>query len=276
MFTELKSHIIKSRVYAESTSSMWNDEHISKQMLDVHLNPEIDAASRKHEFIMKSVDWINSKIKSNSKILDLGCGPGLYATQLCRKGHEITGLDISENSIKYAIKNSDKDNLSINYKCENYLEIDYQNEFDVVLLIYCDFGVLSIENQKLILQKIYRSLKSNGIFIFDVMSHQYFSNFQEAKSWKFEDAGFWRSSPHLILEEQVKYLSEKVILEKFHIIEDNRIECYQNWNKCFDTNEIKTLLDEHGFSVADIYSNVAGNTFNENSDTIAIISNKHD
>ena len=153
MLTELKSHIIKSRVYAESTSSMWNDEHISKQMLDVHLNPEIDAASRKHDFITESAEWIHTKIKPNSKSLDLGCGPGLYSTQFCQKGHRVTGIDFSESSIEYAMNTANSKKLNIHYECKNYLEIDYQNEFDVVLLIYCDLGVLPFENQKLLLRK---------------------------------------------------------------------------------------------------------------------------
>ena len=38
------------------------------------------------------------------KILDLGCGPGLYAELLAKKGHSITGVDFSENSIQYAIR----------------------------------------------------------------------------------------------------------------------------------------------------------------------------
>ena len=36
----------------------WNDEYISEQMLKAHLDPEFDGASRKLDFIEKSVAWI--------------------------------------------------------------------------------------------------------------------------------------------------------------------------------------------------------------------------
>lgn len=274
MLTKIQSHINRSQVYAESTSSMWNDKHIANQMLGAHLNPAIDSASRNHDFITESAEWIHSKIKPSSKILDLGCGPGLYATKFSQKGHDVTGLDISESSIEYAINTASKNGLNIKYECKNYLEIDDQNKFDVVLLIYCDFGVLAFENQKLLLRKTNKCLKETGVLIFDMLTHEHFLNYQESKSWRFEESGFWRPNRHLILEEKVKYQEETVILEKYQIIEEDRIECYQNWNKCFEKNEITTLLKDHGFSTTGIYSDVAGKTYDHGSDTIAIIATK--
>ena len=50
----------KPKIYEPSTSKFWDDEHISKGMLEAHLNPEWDAATRNHQFITKSVEWIAS------------------------------------------------------------------------------------------------------------------------------------------------------------------------------------------------------------------------
>ena len=57
----------------------WNDPHISKQMLKVHLDPNIDAASRKAKVIDHSVQWMIEMLglQSGDAVLDLGCGPGL-------------------------------------------------------------------------------------------------------------------------------------------------------------------------------------------------------
>lgn len=56
MYTTLLK-FLKSRPteYAESTDKFWDDEHISKYMLEAHLNPNIEAASRQHAFI----NWIS-------------------------------------------------------------------------------------------------------------------------------------------------------------------------------------------------------------------------
>ena len=50
-------------VYA--TPEFWDDPHISAQMLAHHLDPGTSAASRTHEFIDRSVDWLCA-------VLDLG------------------------------------------------------------------------------------------------------------------------------------------------------------------------------------------------------------
>lgn len=65
---------------------MWTDAHISKQLLNVHLNPDIDLASRKKASIESTVNWIlNSVNLEKMNILDLGCGPGLYAELMAKR-----------------------------------------------------------------------------------------------------------------------------------------------------------------------------------------------
>lgn len=104
MFNELKKYTTKPKLYAPSTNKFWDDEHISKGMLEAHLNPNWDAATRKPEFLDKSVNWI-SKIVPPSQykyLLDLGCGPGLYAERFSSVGYTVTGVDFSKRSIAYA------------------------------------------------------------------------------------------------------------------------------------------------------------------------------
>ena len=49
MIAQLRAYLQKPRLYAPSTGEFWNDPHISKGMLEAHLNPQVDAATRKHE-----------------------------------------------------------------------------------------------------------------------------------------------------------------------------------------------------------------------------------
>lgn len=64
-----------------TTPEFWNDPHISEQMLRHHLDPQSDRASRRHDFIGRSAAWIHAtlQLESGNSVLDLGCGPGLYA-----------------------------------------------------------------------------------------------------------------------------------------------------------------------------------------------------
>src|SRR5262245_7637592 len=42
---------------------------------------------------------IATRIGSNARVLDIGCGGGLLSNYLAKEGHEVTGIDISQNSL---------------------------------------------------------------------------------------------------------------------------------------------------------------------------------
>ena len=127
--------------FAPGEPLFWDDLHISSQMLAVHLNPEIDTASRKAETIERSVNWLIKTLglKTGASLLDLGCGPGLYASRFARAGYRVTGVDYSHRSIEYASNTAKENNLEIIYRYENYLELKDENQYDAAFLIYGDF-----------------------------------------------------------------------------------------------------------------------------------------
>jgi 2-polyprenyl-3-methyl-5-hydroxy-6-metoxy-1,4-benzoquinol methylase len=91
-------------------------------MLKAHLDPTWDAASRNHAFIAKSVDWITqiAPPMQYMKLLDLGCGPGLYAERFNTKGYEVTGIDYSHRSLDYARNSALQNGSDITYIYQDY------------------------------------------------------------------------------------------------------------------------------------------------------------
>ncbi len=172
-FIELISeYSVKPEAFASSTAPFWNDEHISKNMLAAHLHPDWDAATRKMETVEKTVQYIHSIASKlqGKKILDLGCGPGIYAEKFYELGYNVTGVDISERSINYAIENAKKYNYDIKYILSDYTTLKSKEKYDIILMIFCDYGVLSPDNRKKVLEYVYESLSDNGLFIFDVFT----------------------------------------------------------------------------------------------------------
>jgi len=167
-----------------TANDLWTDEHTSKQMLSFHLNDAIDISSRNAAFINRSVKWIVSEfnIGSDSKIADFGCGPGLYAARLARRGADVTGIDFSERSIEYAKEAAAREHLSISYVKQNYLEIETEDRFDLVLMIMCDYCALSPTQRKGLLSKFHKILKPNGSVLLDVYSLSAFEKREETAS----------------------------------------------------------------------------------------------
>jgi 2-polyprenyl-3-methyl-5-hydroxy-6-metoxy-1,4-benzoquinol methylase len=98
-----------------TAEELWTDEYTSIKMLEYHLNESVDLLSRNKEFISRSVKWIVSHfgIDENASIADFGCGPGLYTTLFAENNADVTGIDFSRRSIRYAKKIADQKNLDI-------------------------------------------------------------------------------------------------------------------------------------------------------------------
>ncbi len=239
----------KPEIYTKGTDVMWTDPHISKFLLETHLNENIDLASRKGTTIDLTVEWILDKTPSGKlNMLDLGCGPGLYTEKFAQKGHTVKGIDFSKNSIEYAKNSAFKKNLEINYEHKNYLLLDEIQEYDLIIMIFTDFGVLNPEERVTLLTKIKRALKPSGIFIFDVLSDNFLKGFEETKSWDLEDVGFWKDSPYLALNNSYLYENEKVSLNQHILIDgNNNIDIYRFWIHYFGNNDLNKLLSDNGF-----------------------------
>ena len=248
----------KPGIYTKGTAVMWQDAYIADHLLDTHLNQELDLASRKESTIELTIDWILDKASGSPlNVLDLGCGPGLYTEKLAEKGHNVTGIDFSKKSIRYAIASAAKKGLDINYFEQNYLELEADGLFDLVMMIFTDFGVLLPEERKALTEKVFKVLKPGGVFIFDVLNENYPVNEPGTKSWEVVEKGFWRDRPYLALTESFYYEAEKVSLSQ-HVITDETgsVDVYRFWIHSFSHKALKNELAESDFKAIDCYENI--------------------
>ncbi|SIR19091.1 class I SAM-dependent methyltransferase [Halanaerobium kushneri] len=267
----------KPKLFERSENLFWDDPHISKKMLEAHLNPEWNAASRKISIINKSVQWLNNEVFINKdlKILDLGCGPGLYASRLAELGYSITGIDYSRRSINYAKKKAREENLDIKYIYQNYLKIDFESEFDVIILIFCDFGALTNEERDILLAKIYKALKPGGTFIFDIFTDKNRNKDDLGRSWEIKENGFWSENPYLALTESFFYAEADTFLDQtFVVTEAEEIKIYRLYNHFYTKESISNLLNKFRFKDHSYYSDITGEKYSKESETIAVVTKK--
>jgi SAM-dependent methyltransferase len=273
LFNYLKN---RPTLYAPSTSKFWDDEHISKGMLEAHLNPDIDPASRNHAFIDRSVEWI-SKITYSSeyrKILDLGCGPGINAERFAKSSCQVTGIDFSKRSIQYAIASARRQELDIEYRYQDYLSIAYDQEFDVATLIYCDFGVLSGGDRAELLRLVNRSLKPGGTFVFDVFNPNQYKGIEEYRRFSYSEGGFWCEEPYTVLESLYRYDESNTFLRQYLVLSEDETRCYNIWEHTFTTDELLRDLTEAGFGQVIFYGDVAGADYHAEGNIICAVAHK--
>jgi SAM-dependent methyltransferase len=248
----------RPEVYSKGTTKMWVDEYIAERLLEVHLNPDIELASRKESTIATTVDWILEKVPGEElTILDLGCGPGLYAEKLAEKGHAVTGMDFSAGSIKYARESAAGKGLEISYLEQDYLELEEENRYDLIMMIFTDFGVLLPDQREKLLANIHRALKPGGRFLFDVLNENFPAKEAGTKGWESAEKGFWRGEPYLALTESFYYEEQRVTLSQHVVIDESeKVEVYRFWIHTFSQAELEELLSEKGFRTAECYDRI--------------------
>jgi len=260
-----------------TASDLWTDEHTSKEMLSFHLNEAIDVSSRNAEFINRSVEWIASEfdIGRDFKIADFGCGPGLYAASLAKRGANVIGIDFSKRSIEYAKELAVREKLNVSYVNQNYLEFETEDRFDLVLMIMCDFCVLSPTQRKGILRKFHGILKPSGSVLLDVYSLSAFEQKEEVATYEVNQLnGFWSPNKYYGFLNTFKYDEEKVALDKYTIIELDRNRKVYNWLQYFAPEDLEREFIEAGFSVKGFYSDVAGTPYDRKLSEFAVIANR--
>ena len=260
-----------------TASDLWTDEHTSKQMLSFHLNEAIDVSSRNAEFINRSVEWIATEfnIGRDFKIADLGCGPGLYAARLAKRGAKVTGIDFSGRSIEYAKEVAAREQLNISYVNQNYLEFETEDRFDLVLMIMCDFCALSPTQRKGLLSKFRKILKPSGSVLLDVYSLAAFEQKEEVAKYEVNQLnGFWSLNKYYGFLNTFKYDEEKVVLDKYTIIELDRTRKVYNWLQYFAPEDLEKEFKEASFSVKEFYSDVAGSPYDRQSSEFAVVAEK--
>lgn len=278
MFEELEEINTRPEPFEFYTADdLWTDEYTSRQMLAYHLNKEIDVASRNMTFISKSIDWIVShfNVVKGTRIADFGCGPGLYTNGLAGSQADVTGIDFSSRSIEYAREAAVRDKLSINYVNQNYLKFEPEDRFDLIMMIMCDFCALSPAQRKKLLKKFSTLLKSDGCILLDVYSLKAFEQRQETSIYQ-ENLldSFWSNNKYYGFLNTFKYEDEKVILDKYTIIEADRKRIVYNWLQYYSVEGLKREFRECGLVVNELYSDVAGTPYDSQGQEFAIVAEK--
>ena len=260
-----------------SAAALWTDEHTSSRMLEFHLDGSVDISSRKTDFIERSVSYIMSRfdLDKSKSIADFGCGPGLYTTRLARSGAAVTGIDFSERSIRHARESSEREGLTIDHIQADYLEFDTSKRFDLITMIMCDFCALGPDQRRRLLDKFLNLLKPGGALLLDAYSLQAYDKREELISYApgLLD-GFWSAKPYFGFQNTFKYKSEKVVLDKYTIIEESRSRTIYNWLQYYDRDSLKTEIEAQGLSVTEFLADVAGTPFDPGSDEFAVVATK--
>ncbi|MBF9253027.1 class I SAM-dependent methyltransferase [Pontibacter sp. 172403-2] len=123
-------------------------------------------ASEARQFMDNLLTYLHPK--PHDKILDLACGKGRHSVYLNQKGYNVTGIDLSEQSIAYA-KQFENDRL--HFAVHDMREVYEPETFDFILNLFTSFGYFDNETENVVaLVAVTQSLKYGGKLVIDFMN----------------------------------------------------------------------------------------------------------
>ena len=280
----------RPRLYSGRDRLFWADPYVSEHVLWAHLNPDNDDASRRPARIDASVEFLLRKLEetrtegpgenlgdggrraADFRVLDLGCGPGLYAERLADAGCAVTGIDLSPASIAYACEKASRRKLPATYRCEDIHVAELNGPYDLVLLIYGEFCTFTPAEQRSLLARVHSALAPGGLFVMDVFTRRYVDRIRRGNDWYVRERdGFWHGDAHLVLEQTFRYPSDSASVVRYTIVDgDGGFRQFSVWWRHFTTSEITALVEPAGFSDISLYGSVWGSPLRKDTEWIAV------
>ncbi len=182
----------------------WDEPDFSERMLAEHLSQRHDLASRRLDAIDRHVTWLHHTVAGSQpgKVLDLGCGPGLYTERLAALGHECVGIDFSPASIRYATQQAGRLGLNCTYRLEDLRSAEFGDGNMLVLFLFGELNTFTPTEAEALLKKAASSLADHAALVLEVHTIECVRAIGAAPStWYRSEGGLFSPEPHLVLTE---------------------------------------------------------------------------
>lgn len=198
-------------------------------------------------------DFIEKEVHFNKelKIIDVGCGTGRHSIELCKRGYDVTGIDLSESMLSKAKENANKQGLNIEFLRFDARKLPFDRQFDVAIML-CEGGFPLMETDEMnfeILTNVSRALKEKSKFIFTTLNGLFplFHSINDFHSESKNEGNATYDSKNFDLmtfrDHNVTSFQDDEGIEK-------QIECNERY---YVPSEITWLLKSLGFTKIDIF-----------------------
>ena len=186
-------------------------------------------------------------LPSEAHILDLCCGTGQLATKLIAKGYSVTGIDVSNEMIRFARENAPNGDFIV----QDARHFHFPRTFDAAVSTYDGLNfIMSPPELTTVFENVFESLQNGGIFLFDLNT----------------EAGYlyhWEDGTFSIVEEDhaciVRYeynADEKLVrfdVTIFRLLEGWLRTYLTFYQRCYSSFDIRYALNLAGFTDISIY-----------------------
>lgn len=264
------------RPWEEGDRIPWHDPEFSRRMLREHLSQKHDAASRRQTTIHRQVNWIHASVLNGtpSRVLDLGCGPGLYTSRLACLGHACHGIDFSPASIEYAREHAPP---GCTYALGDIRTAGFGSGYDLALFTYGEFNVFKPAQARRLIQRCFRALKPGGRLLLEVIGYEaVFETGSQPATWYTAERELFGDRPHLCLMEAFWDERRAVALERYFVVDlaTGQVTRYAVSTQAYSDAQLEALLRELGFERVETHPSLEGEPSPSQSELFVLVAHK--
>lgn len=233
----------------------WDDPAFSERMLAQHLDQSHGAASRRLPEIRGQVqvmlDWLG--LGPGSRLLDVTCGPGLYAREFATRGIAVTGIDFGPAALRHA--RTICADLPCRFVQSDVREMDFADAgFDAAIYLYGQFTVLRPAESLDVLRRIRAALRPGGRLLLEILDDDRIDK-KNGTWWYTDSGGLWGDFPYLHLGERTWDPEQRAVVERFHIInlETGEMQVYGLSDQAYTAAMITEMAHAAGFGRVDVH-----------------------
>jgi len=231
------------RPWRDGAQLPWSDPAFSHRMLDVHLDPGTHMATRAPHVVRAHVDWLLGQLAARAgtpgpwRVLDVGCGPGLYLHELAARGHGGCGFDVAPEPLRWAREHAETNHLDLRFLAADLTALpdDFAARsgapFDAVTFWFGEFHSFGPAQARAFLPRLTGLLRPGGLFVLEYQPWDLFVR-EDTATWSAVDESPFHGRPHLWLEE-------------FAWDEAARAEIHVHWIVDADTAEVRRYAQCH-------------------------------
>jgi SAM-dependent methyltransferase len=187
-----------------------------------------------------------------SKVLDLACGKGRHSIYLNQLGYDVLGVDLSENSIEIAKKNT---NESLHFQVHD-MRNPFEEKYDAIFNLFTSFGYFENEEDNLkTLISIKESLSEYGFGVIDFMNvNQVITNLVENETKTVDEIDF----------KIKRYVLDGYIFKEIDFEDKGCTYHFTEKVRAFTLADFQELMDKAGIFLLDTFGDYKLKKFHKN------------
>jgi len=183
----------------------------------------------------------------NAYILDLCCGTGKLAQKLTEQGYRVTGIDSSEEMIRFAKENAPNAEFIV----EDARNFRLPSVYNGVIAAYDSLNhIMNLEDLIGTFQNVYECLVEGGLFLFDLNMEDAYNTFWKGSRGTVEDDYAYIARSSYDPDEKIGKLDFTI----FRLLEGKWERSDLTFlQKCYSEREIISALESVGFAEINVY-----------------------